>query len=157
MRYECNGASLNESATYPKVQRPRSSIPITRGRANSDTNAHAGASRSWQLRSPATATGAAVLVSERARVKSCADSAMQEGHPDFSLAEAVKMHILQTLTYCKGNRTRAAKRLGISIRCLRDKLRHYSESGVEIPAHPPRLPPIFARGVEGRSQTGMGE
>jgi hypothetical protein len=59
---------------------------------------------------------------------------MQMRHPDFNLAEAVKMHILQTLTYCKGNRTRAAKRLGISVRCLRDKLRHYSECGVEIPA-----------------------
>ena len=61
---------------------------------------------------------------------------MQVRHPDFNLAEAVKMHILQTLTYCNGNRTRAAKRLGISVRCLRDKLRHYSECGVEIPARP---------------------
>ena len=61
---------------------------------------------------------------------------MQERHPDFSLAEAVKTHILQSLVHCKGNRTHAARRLGISVRCLRDKLRHYSESGVEIPEPP---------------------
>jgi hypothetical protein len=48
---------------------------------------------------------------------------MQEQETDFSLADAVKIHILQTLTYCNGNRTLAAKRLGISIRCLRNKLR----------------------------------
>ena len=71
---------------------------------------------------------------------------MQESQPDFSLAEAVKTHILQTLTHCRGNRTRAAKRLGISIRCLRDKLRHYSEAGVAVPEPPhgcqsmPQLP-----------------
>jgi two-component system, response regulator FlrC len=61
---------------------------------------------------------------------------MQEGQPDFSLADAVRTHILQTLVYCGGNRTRAARRLGISIRCLRDKLRCYSEAGIEIPGPP---------------------
>ena len=58
---------------------------------------------------------------------------MQERQPDFSLAEAVRIHILQTLVHCRGNRTHAARRLGISIRCLRDKLRCYSEAGIEVP------------------------
>ena len=62
---------------------------------------------------------------------------MQEQENDFSLADAVKIHILQTLTYCNGNRTLAAKRLGISIRCLRNKLRRYSEHGIEIPVPSP--------------------
>jgi DNA-binding NtrC family response regulator len=61
---------------------------------------------------------------------------MQERQPDFSLAEAVRTHILQTLVHCRGNRTQAARRLGISIRCLRDKLRCYSEAGIEIPGPP---------------------
>ena len=82
---------------------------------------------------------------------------MQVRHPDFSLAEAVKMHILHTLTYCKGNRTCAAKRLGISIRCLRDKLRHYSESGVEIPARPCACHRSSQEGVEDKSLAGMQE
>ena len=64
---------------------------------------------------------------------------MQEQENDFSLADAVKIHILETLTYCNGNRTLAAKRLGISIRCLRNKLRRYSEHGIEIP-----VPPLFS-------------
>ncbi|MBX9829620.1 MAG: hypothetical protein K2Y27_32095 [Xanthobacteraceae bacterium] len=58
---------------------------------------------------------------------------MQEGQPDFSLAEAVRTHILQTLIHCRGNRTEAARRLGISIRCLCDKLRCYAAAGIEIP------------------------
>jgi Bacterial regulatory protein, Fis family len=57
---------------------------------------------------------------------------MQEGQADFNLAEAVKTHILRTLTYCNGNRTHAAKHLGISLRCLRDKLRHYSNADAEV-------------------------
>jgi hypothetical protein len=73
---------------------------------------------------------------------------MQERHPDFSLAEAVKTHILQTLTYCKGNRTLAAQRLGISVPCLRDKLRHYSVSGVEIPEAPCACHPASQEGDE---------
>jgi hypothetical protein len=59
---------------------------------------------------------------------------MQEGEPDRPLAEIIKNHILQTLILCDGNRTHTAKRLGISIRCLRDKLRQYAESGAAITA-----------------------
>jgi DNA-binding NtrC family response regulator len=37
--------------------------------------------------------------------------------------------ILQTLEYCAGNRTHAAKLLKISLRALRYKLRHYEAQG----------------------------
>lgn len=44
--------------------------------------------------------------------------------------------ILDTLDHCLGNRTQAANILGISIRTLRNKLKAYSEQGVNVPAAP---------------------
>jgi DNA-binding NtrC family response regulator len=44
--------------------------------------------------------------------------------------------ILETLTHCLGNRTRAAEMLGISIRTLRNKLHEYRALGVAVPAVP---------------------
>ena len=43
-----------------------------------------------------------------------------------TLAEIEKRHILLTLDQCKGNRTQAAKSLGVSIRTLRNKLHEYN-------------------------------
>jgi DNA-binding NtrC family response regulator len=40
--------------------------------------------------------------------------------------------ILDTLDHCLGNRTHAAKILGISIRTLRNKLNEYVGSGLEV-------------------------
>jgi DNA-binding NtrC family response regulator len=58
---------------------------------------------------------------------------------DATLAEVVKKHIIFTLASCGGNRTHAARILGISLRCLRDKLRGYETAGVWItPARPSR-------------------
>jgi two-component system response regulator FlrC len=57
--------------------------------------------------------------------------------------------ILETLTHCLGNRTRAAEILGISIRTLRNKLHEYRAQGAPVPVGPgqvgpmPTLPPGF--------------
>ncbi|GGC56771.1 sigma-54-dependent Fis family transcriptional regulator [Siccirubricoccus deserti] len=50
--------------------------------------------------------------------------------------------ILETLTHCLGNRTRAAEILGISIRTLRNKLHEYRAQGVPVPATQPALLPV---------------
>ncbi len=51
-----------------------------------------------------------------------------------TVAEVEKDLILDTLSHCLGNRTHAANILGISIRTLRNKLKQYSDEGVEVPA-----------------------
>jgi DNA-binding NtrC family response regulator len=43
--------------------------------------------------------------------------------------------VLQTLARCGGNRTHAARVLGLSVRTLRNKIRHYSALGVDVPAY----------------------
>ncbi|WP_043359057.1 sigma-54-dependent Fis family transcriptional regulator [Belnapia sp. F-4-1] len=48
--------------------------------------------------------------------------------------------ILETLSHCLGNRTRAAEILGISIRTLRNKLHEYRAQGVAVPAAHPAMP-----------------
>jgi len=46
----------------------------------------------------------------------------------LTLAELERRQILLALEHCKGNRTHAAKKLGISIRTLRNKLHEYGVS-----------------------------
>jgi DNA-binding NtrC family response regulator len=48
--------------------------------------------------------------------------------------------ILETLSHCLGNRTRAAEMLGISIRTLRNKLHEYRAAGVTVPPVPGQPP-----------------
>lgn len=43
--------------------------------------------------------------------------------------------VLQTLARCGGNRTRASRVLGLSVRTLRNKIRIYAASGIEVPAY----------------------
>jgi len=52
-----------------------------------------------------------------------------------TVADVERDLILDTLDHCLGNRTHAANILGISIRTLRNKLREYSESGLQVPQH----------------------
>ena len=53
-----------------------------------------------------------------------------------STVEAIERElVLQTLTRCEGNRTRAARLLGFSVRTLRNKIRLYATDGRDVPAH----------------------
>lgn len=68
-----------------------------------------------------------------------AEAAQEEGAIDMTafvgktVADLERELILSTLEHCIGNRTHAANILGISIRTLRNKLRQYSDAGVEVP------------------------
>lgn len=50
-----------------------------------------------------------------------------------TVADVERQLIIDTLSHCLGNRTHAANILGISIRTLRNKLKTYSEQGVNVP------------------------
>ena len=76
-------------------------------------------------------------------------AAMPEDLPQHSLApheivplligstvgEIERELVVQTLARCDGNRTRAARVLGLSVRTLRNKIREYSADGIDVPAH----------------------
>lgn len=50
-----------------------------------------------------------------------------------TIADVERDMIINTLDHCLGNRTHAAKILGISIRTLRNKLNQYKDEGAQIP------------------------
>jgi DNA-binding NtrC family response regulator len=50
-----------------------------------------------------------------------------------TVADVERELILDTLDHCLGNRTHAAKILGISIRTLRNKLNEYVSTGIDVP------------------------
>jgi DNA-binding NtrC family response regulator len=53
-----------------------------------------------------------------------------------STVEAIERElVLQTLARCHGNRTHAARVLGLSVRTMRNKIRQYATDGVDIPVH----------------------
>ena len=53
-----------------------------------------------------------------------------------STIEAIERElVLQTLARCHGNRTHAARVLGLSVRTMRNKIRQYGTDGVDVPAH----------------------
>ena len=68
--------------------------------------------------------------------------------------------ILETLSHCLGNRTRAAEILGISIRTLRNKLHEYRAAGAAVPPVPGQAPDSpagrIARGIDRDRRTGCG-
>ena len=54
-----------------------------------------------------------------------------------TVADIERELILKTLDHFEGNRTRASVTLGISVRCLRDKIHQFRAQGIDIPeAHP---------------------
>lgn len=52
-----------------------------------------------------------------------------------TVGEIERELVLQTLARCDGNRTHAARVLGVSVRTLRNKIRQYSAEGADVPAH----------------------
>jgi two-component system response regulator FlrC len=62
------------------------------------------------------------------------DESVAEGLVGHTLANVERALILKTLNDLEGNRTQAASVLGISVRCLRDKIRQFREQGIAIPA-----------------------
>ncbi len=52
-----------------------------------------------------------------------------------TVGEVERELVLQTLARCDGNRTRAARVLGVSVRTLRNKIRQYLAEGIDVPAH----------------------
>ena len=70
-----------------------------------------------------------VLGLERPSAQATAANSPSRAEPNggpVTLAELEKNHILAVLEGCKGNRTHAAKILGVSIRTLRNKINDYS-------------------------------
>jgi DNA-binding protein Fis len=43
--------------------------------------------------------------------------------------------VLHTLRHCDGNRTHAARVLGLSVRTMRNKIRQYAADGRDVPVH----------------------
>ena len=52
-----------------------------------------------------------------------------------TVGEVERELVLQTLARCDGNRTRASRVLGLSVRTLRNKIKLYAASGIEVPAY----------------------
>lgn len=52
-----------------------------------------------------------------------------------TVGEIERELVLQTLGRCRGNRTQAARVLGVSVRTLRNKINLYSADGADVPAH----------------------
>jgi len=52
-----------------------------------------------------------------------------------TVGEVERELVLQTLARCNGNRTRAARLLGFSVRTLRNKIRLYAADGIDVPAY----------------------
>ncbi len=50
-----------------------------------------------------------------------------------TVGEVERALVVQTLIRCDGNRTRAARMLGLSVRTVRNKIRLYSAEGIEVP------------------------
>ena len=52
-----------------------------------------------------------------------------------TIAEVERALILETLKHCLGNRTHAARILGVSLRTMRNKANEYAAAGVSVPTY----------------------
>ncbi len=52
-----------------------------------------------------------------------------------TIGEVERELVLHTLRRYDGNRTRAARVLGLSVRTMRNKIRQYSADGIDVPVH----------------------
>lgn len=50
------------------------------------------------------------------------------------VADVERELVLRTLAACNGNRTHAARALGMSVRTLRNRIRLYTARGIDVPA-----------------------
>ena len=57
-----------------------------------------------------------------------------------TVGEIERELVLQTLARCDGNRTHAARVLGVSVRTLRNKIRQYNADGLDVPGSKPETP-----------------
>ena len=48
------------------------------------------------------------------------------------VADVERVLVLRTLASCNGNRTHAARALGISVRTLRNRIRLYADHGIDV-------------------------
>jgi DNA-binding NtrC family response regulator len=83
-----------------------------------------------------------IALERRGAAQAAAESHSESAVPEFvrnrhlvgrTLAEVERIVILETLDACGGNRTRAARVLGISIRTLRNRLKGYAVEGASVP------------------------
>ena len=51
----------------------------------------------------------------------------------YTVSEIERELVLQTLARCNGNRTHAARMLGLSVRTMRNKIRQYLAEGSNVP------------------------
>ncbi len=79
---------------------------------------------------------AAIMLMAPAAEAPSAEAAGTGSLVGHTVADVEKNLIIDTLKHTLGNRTHAASILGISIRTLRNKLRQYTEEGMEIPPAP---------------------
>jgi DNA-binding NtrC family response regulator len=62
------------------------------------------------------------------------DDQVAEKLVGHTVAEVERVLIIRTLSDADWNRTRAATTLGISLRCLRNKIHQFKKQGIAIPA-----------------------
>ncbi len=84
------------------------------------------------IRAPDGAPGGGALHDPATQAAQTAE-AVSRSLVGMTVAEVERDLIIDTLGHCLGNRTHAANILGISIRTLRNKLKQYSEAGIEVP------------------------